>query len=292
MISKHLYVLLFFSLMVSSYASAGNTESKTGIGFSAGISNYIGDLDDNFVPRFSTPGVGLHLIHSFSPVISFRVAYYRGWLKASDAEGVINNMQARNLSFKTNIDELSGLLRLKLASIKLRRSKFALIEPYIFGGVGFFHFNPKSKYNDTWYELHPLGTEGQYLSYGNNPDPYSLYQWAIPFGAGVEKSLNSHWVIGVEIGLRKLFTDYLDDVSWNYPDQIQIALEMGPVAAALSDPSNRSQYPEGRSRYLRGNPERKDWYSYSNFHITYYFSSAKRKYGRRNLLANYNRCPK
>jgi len=292
MISKALYLPLFLILLHPVIGMSRQNGPGTGIGISAGVSNYIGDLDDNFVPRFSTPGIGLHLIHSFSSIVSFRVAYYHGWLKASDAEGTLNNMQGRNLSFRSHIDELSGVIRLKFASMRSRGNKFPVIEPYLFGGIGFFHFNPQSKYNGTWYDLHALGTEGQYLSYGNNPEPYSLYQWAIPFGAGAEKSLNSHWVLGIEIGFRKLFTDYLDDVSWNYPSQQQMTSEMGSIAAALSDPSNRSQYPEGRSGYLRGNPEMKDWYSYTNIHLTYYFNSGSGKFGNHQLIASYNKCPR
>ena len=181
------------------------------------------------------------------------------------------------------------MVRITFASISGRGRRFAILEPYIFGGVGYFHFNPRAQYNGVWYDLHSLGTEGQYLSYGNNPEPYSLYQWAIPFGAGVEKTLNEHWVLGLEIGFRKLFTDYLDDVSWNYPDQLQMKEEMGPMAAVLSDPSDRAQYPDGRSGYLRGNPELKDWYTYTNIHITYYFSSP---YGKRQRVTNYTKCVK
>ncbi len=279
--------LIFIS--APAVVSAGNSESRTGIGISAGISNYIGDLDDNFVPHFSTPGFGAHLIHSFSNVVSFRAAYYHGWLQASDNKGLINGMQNRNLSFRTHIDELSAVLRVKLWH-EGNTKHFYFWEPYVFGGVGFFHFNPRAEYNGVWYDLHSLGTEGQYLSSGNNPKPYSLYQWAVPFGAGIEKPLNSHWVIGAEIGFRKLFTDYLDDVSWNYPDSTLMANQMGPAAAALSDPSNRAQYPEGRSKYLRGNPENRDWYSYTNIHITYYFLSNSLLAAKHQRVTNYTKC--
>ena len=221
--------------------------------------------------------------------MSFRVAYYHGWLRASDAEGHINNMQGRNLSFQSHLDELSGVLRIKSLRLIPYRKRFAIIEPYVFGGAAYFHFNPRTKYNGTWYDLHALGTEGQYLSSGNNPDPYKLYQMALLFGGGIERSLNIHWVLGIEIGFRKTFTDYLDDVSWNYPDQLHMKEEMGPVAAALSDPSDRNKYPEGRAGYLRGNPELKDWYSYTNIHITYYFSSGYSS-GRRHRMTNYTKC--
>jgi hypothetical protein len=60
-----------------------------------------------------------------------------------------------------------------------------------------------------------LSTEGQ----GIYPDkkPYSLWQPTIPFGGGVKFAITENLRIGFEIGLRKLFTDYLDDVSTSYP---------------------------------------------------------------------------
>jgi len=287
---RNRFYVFFFLLFIPVVMQATTPLSRTGIGISAGVSNYIGDLDDNFVPRFSTPGVGVHLIHSFSRYVSLRVAYYHGWLQASDAQGHLNNMQGRNISFRSHLDELSAVLRIKFTDLRPRGRRFAILEPYVFGGVGYFHFNPRAQYNGTWYDLHSLGTEGQYLKYGNNPAPYSLYQWCIPMGAGVEKSLNGHWVLGLECGFRKLFTDYLDDVSWNYPSKVQMTEEMGPVAAALSDPSDRSQYPDGRYRYLRGNPELKDWYCYTNIHITYYFASNDGRFGKRQKVKNYTKC--
>jgi hypothetical protein len=278
-------------LLISMAVKGGSNVSRTGIGISAGISNYIGDLDDNYVPRFSTPGFGAHLIHIISPAVSLRVSYYHGWLRAADAQGHLNNMQGRNLSFKSHLDELAAVLRVKFWSPRPRGRKFAILEPYVFGGVGYFHFNPRAEYNGTWYDLHSLGTEGQYLSSGNNPEPYSLFQWAIPMGGGIEKSLNANWVLGIEIGFRKLFTDYLDDVSWNYPSQLQMTEEMGSVAAALSDPSDRNQYPDGRvNKYLRGNPELKDWYSYTNIHLTYYWGSPYGNSGKRHRVTNYTKC--
>lgn len=279
-------------LLITVFHSMATTPiSRTGIGISAGISNYTGDLDDNFIPRFSTPGFGVHLVHTLSDLVSLRFAYYHGWLSAADSVGELNEMQARNLSFKSHLDELSLVMRLKLPVFKPHGRHYALLEPYVFAGVAYFHFNPRAKVDGVWYDLHDLGTEGQYLSDFNSPDPYSLYQWAIPLGGGIERTLNENWVLGVEIGFRKLFTDYLDDVSWYYPSQVEMKEEMGPVAAYLSDPSDRDQYPNGRAgHYKRGNPEWNDLYTYTNVHITYYFGRDYRSLNNRRVLKNSSRC--
>jgi hypothetical protein len=68
-----------------------------------------------------------------------------------------------------------------------------------------------------------LGTEGQYSEL-NSTDvnfgikPYSLLQFAIPFGIGARFRINEVMDLWADIGFRYTFTDYLDDVSANYVD--------------------------------------------------------------------------
>ncbi len=33
--------------------------------------------------------------------------------------------------------------------------------PFVFAGLAYFHTNPQNQLDDTWYDLQPLGTEGQ-----------------------------------------------------------------------------------------------------------------------------------
>lgn len=47
-------------------------------------------------------------------------------------------------------------------------------------------------------------------------------------------SLNDNLRIGVEAGLRKLFTDHLDDVSGNYVDEADLLAAKGQLAVDLS----------------------------------------------------------
>jgi hypothetical protein len=78
--------------------------------------------------------------------------------------------------------------------------------------------------------------------------------------------------LGCEIGMRKTLTDYLDDLSGRYPDKNQLLNEQGEMALYLSDPSNEPTRPNGRNSFSnRGYSEKKDWYIYSNFNISYYF---------------------
>ena len=47
----------------------------------------------------------------------------------------------------------------------------------------------------------------------NKPVPYSSFQPAIPLGFGFKYAVNPKWMVGFEFGVRKMFFDYLDNVS-------------------------------------------------------------------------------
>ena len=164
--------------------------------------------------------------------------------------------RGRNLSFRSRIIEGSLVGEFNI----LGYEPYNLARPwspYIFGGVAFFNFSPKTKYNDEWVALQPLGTEGQGLSAYPERKKYKLTQFSIPIGAGIKYALSDTWNIGIEGGVRKTFTDYLDDVSTTYVNEAFL-IENNPLAATLA---NRSGVPieDGSAR---GNSENGDWYAF------------------------------
>ncbi len=68
--------------------------------------------------------------------------------------------------------------------------------------------------------------------------------------------------IGLEFGIRKLFTDYLDDVSTTYIDKNILLAERCAKAVELAFRSVEltpgAQYPPDGTQ--RGSPKNKDWY--------------------------------
>ena len=93
------------------------------------------------------------------------------------------------------------------------------IVPYVFGGVGVYHFNPYTTDSIAGKVfLHDVGTEGQYLGLPGYPQPYNKTQLNIPIGLGIRYEVSEDLSVGLEICFRKLFTDYLDDVSTKYVD--------------------------------------------------------------------------
>jgi hypothetical protein len=124
--------------------------------------------------------------------------------------------------------------------------------------------NPKTEINGDMVELQPLGTEGQGsdLSSKNN---YSLTQLCIPLGVGVKFALGKKAALSLEYGIRKTFTDYLDDVgSGSYVDPSLLSVANGPLAADLS---NRSL--DGDRFGKRGNASTKDWYTFFGGSLTF-----------------------
>ena len=107
--------------------------------------------------------------------------------------------------------------------------------PYANVGIAGFHFNPRTFFRGEWYDLQPIGTEGQGINELDFREPYSLYEFAIPFGIGVKWAFSERWNLGLEYAARWTFTDYLDDVSRTYVDRNLLIEENGILAYQLSN---------------------------------------------------------
>ena len=193
------------------FADAQHRLHITGFG---GFSNYQGDLQyRRFTMEQSFAAFGLGLTYDVTPNISIQGLASRAKLGAHDQYN-LPSLQRRNLSFETVLYEGSLNGQYRLFDLNDRR-----FTPYIFGGIALFRFQPYAF--DTLGNkrfLKPLATEGQGLSQYPDRKPYANIQAAIPFGAGIKLRVTDNAILGFELGLRKLFTDYLDDVSTSYTD--------------------------------------------------------------------------
>ncbi|MCB9262167.1 MAG: hypothetical protein H6607_07315 [Flavobacteriales bacterium] len=211
-------------------------------------------------------------------------------VSASDQYSEDENRRKRNLSFRSNIHEVSVTGEMVLVNMsQFTRNKRATIEVYSFLGLGAIQFNPQAELNGVWYDLQPLSTEGQGLEPGKST--YKLTSWVVPFGVGFRKDIGKRNYIGFELSMRKTFTDYIDDVSTTYADKTVLQSAKGDIAVQLSDRNLGEPY-EGRVQ--RGNPNNNDNYSFLQF--TY-----SRSIGRKNassgslwqsLSPHKVRCPK
>ncbi|MFT4522725.1 MAG: opacity protein-like surface antigen [Bacteroidia bacterium] len=251
---------LLVLLLSAQYGQAQDWE----FGLMLGASNYHGDLAYNIVPGETHPAFGVHMKYNFTPIWSIRPGFMYGSISGSDAN--YEEYKYRNLHFKSDILELSTVMEFNFVPFgsRILSKDFTA---YAMAGIAVFYHDPKAEYKDNWHSLRKLRTEGQ-----NSKQQYGNIQVAIPFGGGFKYNLNKNWVVGFEVGWRKTYTDYLDDVSTLYPDLEDQSSQYGSLSAALSD---RSWEVDGVGEALslagdeRGDPALKDFYFFSNFTFTY-----------------------
>ncbi len=254
---------LFLCLLLLLFVFFGHAQRLLLTGF-AGMSNYQGDLQEKkitFSQAHFAGGIGL--AYELSDQLYITAGIKTGKISGDDKKGGINSI--RNLNFSSPISEFQAGLEYDILNITKQR-----ITPYLFAGIAAFHFNPStldSAGNRVY--LQPLGTEGE--GFYNGRKKYSLTGFSIPFGGGIKMAVNDIIRVGIEIGLRKTFTDYLDDVSTTYADKSQLLAHNGQQAVNLAFRSNELNpafsYPAGGS--IRGNPASKDWYYFTGLTINY-----------------------
>lgn len=246
-------ILCFFLLPFLSFSQHSE------LGIMLGVSAYQGDLspsNERFNLGQINPMFGIFGKKNFNQYFAARLGFNYGILSAEDSKSNIETSRIRNLSFRSNVFEGNLIFELNILGYEPYNLEKPW-SPYIFAGVAFFHHNPKAKYEGEWVELQPLGTEGQGLTAYPDRKPYSLNGFAIPLGAGVKFALSDTWNIGAEVGVRRTFTDYLDDVSDTYVEE-SLLLEKNPLSAALA---NRSGEPIEAGKG-RGNDKVSDWYTF------------------------------
>jgi hypothetical protein len=246
-----------------------------------GFSNYIGDLQSkSYTTQQAHGSFGAGIQYDFNAHLSLLSNLTYGKVSGSDAEAVDADLRARNLSFVTAIGEWNLLAEYNFLDLHAHR-----VTPYVFAGLAIFHFNPYA--TDTLGRkvyLRPLSTEGEGLPQYPDRKSYALTQLAIPFGGGIKFRISDNVVLAYEIGLRKLFTDYLDDVSTRYVDPAILLAAKGPEALEMAyrgdEIKGGSGYPPTNT--VRGNPSRKDWYYMSGLRVTIALGSMRSEQRRRN----------
>ncbi len=257
------YGIIF--LLFVTYSNAQEWQAEVMVGTAA----YNGDLAQRSV-SFNTmkPAVSLNFKREFY-YLAVRAGLGWAQLSGDDRHSTDEGRRSRNLNFKTNILEASLVAEVNLAAPDMYFSY-----PYIFAGIGMFHFNPYTKDDQQKkYFLRPLSTEGQGLAEYPDRKKYNLTEVCIPFGAGWKVNLGKDFALAYELGYRLIFTDYLDDVSREYVSAKVLAAQRGPKAAELAMratpvPSSHFLPSEGD---IRGNPKENDGYFVNGFKLTYRF---------------------
>ncbi len=276
---RYLFInILFLSILGTSHAQQGAE-----LGGFAGISHYFGDLNTDY--KINKPNVAFGLMgrYNFNERISFKLAGSVGKVEADDAISTNTFERRRNLNFNSQVLDASAQIEFNFLPY-IHGSKDQFFTPYLFAGFSVTHFNPKSSYCESdptipvaqcggtvqEVSLRPLGTEGQFQG-----EEYYTTSGGLAFGAGLKVDINYEWSINVEASARRLFTDYLDDVSTVYPDYNDVENLRGPIAVALSDRSLPNPEQIGESGRQRGNRENTDAIAFFTVGIVYYFGDLK-----------------
>jgi len=233
------------------------------IGITAGLSYYIGDINpDRHLGATKKMAFGAMYRINLTKRHAIRLQGLRLNLEAYDADNDDPDLVNRNLNFRNKITELSVALEINYHEYRLGRLGQGFT-PYLFGGLAYYNMNPEGELNGNYFELIDMRTEGQGLD--GAPKPYSRGQFAIPFGIGVKAGLTKRVALNLEWGIRRTYTDYIDDVSGKYADPSLIRDNAGlQLAADLADQSIEPIGPDGNNiGMLRGNPENRDWYIYT-----------------------------
>ena len=256
--------------MVESYVQEGE------FGIGVGAAHYFGDLNTRAAlnrPKFSA---GAFFRKQFGNYIGVKVAANYAQLGYSDIYSDNETQKRRNLSFNSNIWELSLSGDFNFFKFYPGISGFTYT-PYVSLGVGVFSYDPYAYLNKEKYFLRPLGTEGQGSALYPDRKQYNSMAVCFPIALGFKYNLNERTNMFVEAGYRFTNTDYLDDVSTSYtPDAFQSLPNGQPsVVQLLADRSYETGAPIGIKGRQRGNSSQKDGYVIAQVGISFNISSYK-----------------
>lgn len=312
---KKVTLVLLFILAFTEIADAQSFYSRRRdrtwmFSYGIGFSSYHGDLHDVFYDGLQSalgPALGVGLRKKFGSQLSLRVDLNWYQIGGDDAEGkkgfASNRLSGRddigddddrfirNLNFRSRNLELSALAIFNLIPVDGSYSRRPIINPYLMAGIARTTSRPKT---------YLPGEEGnytvnlwEYQTEEANPVGQNKAFTVIPVGIGVRLKANQYIDILIEGGRRFMFTDYLDDVSTEYPSIQQIEEWNGgagtPAAITALQIYDRSVEGGYSARQLgddRGNPEANDSYYIFSLRLEMYlpdnflselFSPSRRK---------------
>jgi hypothetical protein len=251
--AKYLAALLLTCLCLTTRAQTWE------IGGNFGGAGYMGDLNQHNPFKFSGLGGVVFVKRNFNPYWGVKVGFNHGMVQGADSLSNDPSQYNRNLSFKTSMTEVSLMGEFNFMEYVPSVSK-NMFTPYFFAGVALTEYTPKATYQGQSYELRLLETEGK---------AYKGSTIAAPFGIGIKYNVAGRVSLGLELGYRVAFTDYLDDVSGLYADKATLS---SPLSVALSD---RSRVGSGVAGTQRGDLRPRDTYMFAGFTISYTFISQK-----------------
>ena len=210
--------VLFLSIGNSLYAQSQS------FGFHLGVTSYTGDLNPGtLIVDYSKPTGGLFYRYGFGDAVALRMNLQGGSIAGSDKDASDVLGQFRNLEFDITYAEVSVVLEYYFLNPRNLRGK-KVASPYVFVGTGVMTFS----------------------SYKDPATDYSTIQPVVPFGLGFKIPVGRVGYLDLNLGMRKMFFDYLDNIS-------------------IESTSEKN--------FLYGDQYSSDWYHYFNISFSYSIQS-------------------
>ena len=215
-------------------------------------------------PEMTKPSISLAGIISYCRNVALRLNVVSGSVMADDA--VAGNQPSpargrflRNLHFSSRIIEASLTSEVYPVNLLAREGAWLpAASPYLVAGAGLFYFEPTAVIHGVIERLRPLRTEGQGFEEYPQRKEYKNLQPNLCFGAGIKSELSPVINLRIEVVVRKLFTDYLDDVSTDYIDPAVYSRYHPPSKMLVAKELADRRRPGGSGP--RGNSRKNDSY--------------------------------
>lgn len=193
-----------------------------------GVSNYQGDLADQLIVLGETKlAFGLMARLNINPKLSIKGAVYNGYLSGHDANSKNQALIDRGYSFQSSIQEATVHCEWNILGRRMYND-VGLFVPYITpfisvgAGVAYCAGSPTK-----------IRPNHQLVSFEEKGDKDVFFSLPVIFG--IKYYYQEHINVGIEVGTRSIFSDYLDGVKKN------------------------------------GNPNKNDWYIFGGIAVTYVF---------------------
>ena len=256
--------LRLFQIVILFVVSAFMLQAQDGheLGIRVGSAVYFGDLNTDYSLTNMGLSIGVVARRNFNDRISLAGGIDYAQISGDDRASSNFFQRNRNLSFESNVLDFNVSLEFNFFKY-IHGSDEYFYTPYIFGGIAVMKYNPTAELNGERYSLRDFGTEGQL-----DGQEYGLVSGAFVYGAGFKWDINRNWSMNATISGRSIFSDYIDDVSTEYPDFLSLSSRRGPIAAQLSDRSLNTDL--ARTGMQRGNGKNND--------VVYFFSIGLMRY--------------
>jgi hypothetical protein len=211
-------------LIVLATAINGHAQ-KNEFGIFFGGSYYMGDLNPSRPFVLSRVAMGGLYRYNLNPHIALRANLFYAEIEGNDA--ITQYQPDRDLNFESSLAEFSTQIEINYLPYQPGNPATPLT-PFLYFGAGAFLFHP--------YEIQPDGRRVDLQFQQEEGVDYATASWQLMFGIGLKFNITRRLTSGIEWGMRRTGTDYLDDI------------------------------------HLRGNPKTNDWYSFAGFVLAFKFA--------------------